>query len=92
MTCAERQWSLTSSFAGQLALAVFGNRVGRVSLARGLLPAAAGPAAARLEMCTSRSTPAGLGVDCGNDIACADLVDFVEFGPAAGLGQPRRSE
>ena len=74
-------------FAGQLALAVFGNRLGRVLLARGLLPQgrSRGGQAGNMHQPLH---PARLRVDRGDDIARPGLVNLVKPGNPASLGRP----
>ena len=90
MTYSARQWFLHLQFAGQLALAVFGDRPGRVLLARGLL----GQGGSRGGQAGNVHQPlhlARLLVDGCDDVARAGLVDLVKLGDPARPWWPRRN-
>ena len=72
-------------FAGELALAVFGNRPGRVLLAGGLLRLGR-PGGRQAGDMDEALNPALLGVDRVDDIARPGLVNLVEPGDPAGPG------
>jgi len=73
-------------FAGELASAVFGNRMGKVVFNCAGLVGRMRPPAARLERWTSRRISAFAGgLIRFDDISRAGLIHFVEFGFCAGV-------